>query len=64
MVKVWKLGVMSYDTALNIQTALARRHLDAMIKGTDTKTLDTILMLEHKPVYTVGKKHHHHHSII
>lgn len=54
MVKVWKLGLMSYDTALKIQVALARKHLDAMMRGQDTN-FDTILLVEHKPVYTVGK---------
>lgn len=53
MVKVWKLGVMSYDTAFKIQTALARKHLDAMSKGLDSN-YDTVLLVEHKPVYTVG----------
>lgn len=54
MVKVWKLGLMNYDTALNIQLAIARKHLDAMMKGTTTN-YDTLLLVEHKPVYTVGK---------
>ncbi|KAL4706821.1 hypothetical protein ACJJTC_010055 [Scirpophaga incertulas] len=53
MVKVWKLGLTSYDTALKIQLAIARRHLDAMIKGLPTN-YDTVLFVEHKPVYTVG----------
>ncbi|CAG9575710.1 unnamed protein product [Danaus chrysippus] len=53
MVKVWKLGLMNYDTALNIQLAIARKHLDAMMKGITTN-YDTLLLVEHKPVYTVG----------
>ncbi|KAF9415386.1 hypothetical protein HW555_006976 [Spodoptera exigua] len=53
MVKVWKLGLMSYDTALKIQTALARKHLDAILKGQDS-LCDTLLLVEHKPVFTVG----------
>ncbi|KAJ0181102.1 hypothetical protein K1T71_003187 [Dendrolimus kikuchii] len=53
MVKVWKLGLMSYDTALKIQLALARKHLDAIMKGQDIN-YDTLLLVEHKPVYTVG----------
>lgn len=44
---------MSYDTAFKIQTALARKHLDAMAKGLDAN-YDTILLVEHKPVFTVG----------
>lgn len=53
MIKVWKLGLMSYDTALKIQVALARKHLDAIMKGQDSN-FDTILLVEHKPVFTVG----------
>ncbi|KOB72356.1 putative lipoyltransferase 2, mitochondrial [Operophtera brumata] len=51
MVKVWKLGLSSYDTALKIQVALARKHLDAMKKGIDVD-YDTLLLVEHKPVFT------------
>lgn len=54
MVKVWQLGLMSFDTALKIQGALARKHLDALMKGQDANW-DTILLVEHKPVYTVGQ---------
>lgn len=54
MIKVWKLGLMSFDTALKIQMSLARRHLDAIAKGLDSDS-DTLLLVEHKPVYTVGK---------
>ncbi|CAK1548312.1 unnamed protein product [Leptosia nina] len=53
MIKVWRLGLMSYDTALKIQMAIARKHLDSMTKGTDVD-YDTLLLVEHKPVYTVG----------
>lgn len=56
MVKIWNLGLTSYDTALKIQVALARKHLDAVKKGSDSKIYDTVLLAEHKPVYTVGKK--------
>lgn len=54
MVKVWKLGLTSYDTALKIQSALARKILNAIAKGMDVD-YDTILLVEHKPVYTVGE---------
>ncbi|XP_072936195.1 octanoyl-[acyl-carrier-protein]:protein N-octanoyltransferase LIPT2, mitochondrial [Epargyreus clarus] len=53
MVKIWNLGLISFDTALKIQLAIARRHLDAMMKGIDAN-YDTLLLVEHKPVYTVG----------
>lgn len=55
VVKVWKLGLTSYDTAFKVQHALSRRHLDAMLKGhSQGDNYDTLLMVEHKPVYTVG----------
>lgn len=54
MVRVWKLGLMSYDTALKIQKALARKHLDNVMKGQESK-IDTLLLVEHKPVFTVGR---------
>lgn len=55
VVKVWKLGLTSYDTAFKIQHALSRRHLDAMLKGHNQDVnYDTLLLVEHKPVYTVG----------
>ncbi|RVE54346.1 hypothetical protein evm_000831 [Chilo suppressalis] len=44
---------MSYDTALKIQLALARKHLDGITRGLQTN-YDTLLLVEHKPVYTVG----------
>ncbi|XP_004928544.1 putative lipoyltransferase 2, mitochondrial [Bombyx mandarina] len=53
MVKIWRLGLMSYDTALNIQLAIARKHLDSIKNGLDFNH-DTLLLVEHKPVYTVG----------
>ncbi|XP_049884358.1 putative lipoyltransferase 2, mitochondrial [Pectinophora gossypiella] len=53
VVKLWRLGLTSYDTAMKIQQALSRKHLDAMMKGKDAN-YDTILLVEHKPVYTVG----------
>ncbi|XP_053601531.1 octanoyl-[acyl-carrier-protein]:protein N-octanoyltransferase LIPT2, mitochondrial [Plodia interpunctella] len=53
IVKVWKLGLMSYDTALKIQLSIARKHLDSMTKGLE-ENYDTLLLVEHKPVYTVG----------
>ncbi|XP_034841236.1 octanoyl-[acyl-carrier-protein]:protein N-octanoyltransferase LIPT2, mitochondrial [Maniola hyperantus] len=53
MVKVWKLGLISYDTAFKIQSSIARKHLDAMMKGVNSD-YDTLLLVEHKPVYTVG----------
>lgn len=54
MIKIWKLGLMSFDTALKIQMSLARKHLDAIAKGLNSNH-DTLLLVEHKPVYTVGE---------
>ncbi|KPI93244.1 PREDICTED: putative lipoyltransferase 2, mitochondrial [Papilio xuthus] len=53
MVKIWKLGLVSYDTALKIQQALAKRHFNALRNGQSINN-DTLLLVEHKPVYTVG----------
>ncbi|CAH2068479.1 unnamed protein product, partial [Iphiclides podalirius] len=53
MVKVWKLGLVSFDTAHKIQQVLARKHLNALMNGQNAN-LDTLLLVEHKPVYTVG----------
>ncbi|CAK1599676.1 unnamed protein product [Parnassius mnemosyne] len=53
MVQIWKLGLISYDTALKIQLALARKHLDAIMNRQNVN-YDTLLLVEHKPVYTVG----------
>ncbi|XP_063633265.1 octanoyl-[acyl-carrier-protein]:protein N-octanoyltransferase LIPT2, mitochondrial [Cydia splendana] len=52
MVKIWKLGLMSYDTALKIQRAIVRKQLESMTDGTGN--WDTLLLLEHRPVFTVG----------
>lgn len=62
MVRVWKLGLVSYDTALKIQTAVARKHLDCVMKGQDGN-FDTLLLVEHKPVFTVGKSADYFHNI-
>ncbi|XP_068628899.1 octanoyl-[acyl-carrier-protein]:protein N-octanoyltransferase LIPT2, mitochondrial [Battus philenor] len=53
MIKIWKLGLISYDTGLKIQQALARKHLNAIMNGQNIN-YDTLLLVEHKPVYTVG----------
>lgn len=53
MLRIWKLGLMSFDTAMKIQIAMARKHLDALAKGLDSQN-DTLLLLEHKPVFTIG----------
>jgi lipoyl(octanoyl) transferase len=46
--KVLNLGRIEYHAALEIQT----RHADALIAGTGEETL---LLLEHEPVYTIGR---------
>ncbi|KAJ2941863.1 hypothetical protein O0L34_g10677 [Tuta absoluta] len=53
VVKVWRLGLTSYDTTFKIQQSLARKHIEAMRKGSD-KNYDTLILVEHKPIYTVG----------
>ncbi|CAH0722460.1 unnamed protein product, partial [Brenthis ino] len=53
MIKVWRLGLLGYDTAYKIQSTIARKHLDAIAKGS-AANYDTLLLVEHKPVYTTG----------
>ncbi|XP_063373137.1 octanoyl-[acyl-carrier-protein]:protein N-octanoyltransferase LIPT2, mitochondrial [Cydia amplana] len=55
MVKIWNLGLMSYDTALKIQRAIVRKQLESMMNGKGSDW-DTLLLLEHRPVYTVGNR--------
>jgi lipoyl(octanoyl) transferase len=49
-VKTLDLGRIGYLAALDIQT----RHADALAAGTGPETL---LLLEHDPVYTIGRTH-------
>lgn len=50
-VKIWKLGVINYSLGLRLQKYIADLHHN------DTKNHDTLLLLEHPPVYTVGIRH-------
>ncbi|XP_044745477.1 putative lipoyltransferase 2, mitochondrial [Coccinella septempunctata] len=47
LVKILKLGTLSYETGLKLQCFMARKHILA-------ENQNTLLLLEHKPVYTVG----------
>ncbi|KAL3285585.1 hypothetical protein HHI36_000115 [Cryptolaemus montrouzieri] len=48
IVKVCKLGKISYESGLKLQRFLANEHLN------DKVASNTILLLEHTPVYTIG----------
>lgn len=47
-VKIWKLGQVQYSLALKLQKYIADLHHN------NTKNHDTLLLLEHPPVYTIG----------
>jgi len=40
--------------ALEIQNALARKHLDSLRQGLVSTAPDTVILTEHSPVYTIG----------
>ncbi|XP_017768144.1 PREDICTED: putative lipoyltransferase 2, mitochondrial [Nicrophorus vespilloides] len=50
VVKVWRLGRINYGDAQKVQTALAQLHHSSP----NDDTLNSMLLLEHTPVYTVG----------
>lgn len=47
-VKIWKLGQINYTLALKLQKYIADLH------HINAKNHDTLLLLEHPPVYTIG----------
>jgi lipoate-protein ligase B len=49
-IKVWEEGLIKYDKAYKLQQALAARHLNVV----DKTPQDTLLLVEHYPVYTIG----------
>uniref|UniRef100_T1J567 lipoyl(octanoyl) transferase n=1 Tax=Strigamia maritima TaxID=126957 RepID=T1J567_STRMM len=53
VVKVYKLGLISFNNALKIQYNIAQTHFKGM-KEKKNNSSDTLLLLEHRPVYTVG----------
>jgi hypothetical protein len=48
------LGTVPYGTALNLQHQLVQRRLDAL--QSNQVTSDILLLLEHTPVYTGGRR--------
>ncbi|XP_063226632.1 octanoyl-[acyl-carrier-protein]:protein N-octanoyltransferase LIPT2, mitochondrial isoform X1 [Bacillus rossius redtenbacheri] len=54
LVRVLQVGRLCYGSALELQRALAKEHLGAMNSGAWEEAADTLLLLEHEPVYTVG----------
>lgn len=50
LIKIWEEGVIKYDKAFKLQKILAVRH----IEFGDKHSQDTLLIVEHPPVYTIG----------
>lgn len=48
LVKVWKIGKLSYEPALKLQKLVAGLH------HTNEPVPNTVLLVEHNPVYTIG----------
>lgn len=48
LVKIWKIDLLNYSLSLKLQKYLANLH------QTNAKDPDTLLLLEHPPVYTIG----------
>lgn len=49
LVKIWKLGKVDYSQALKLQKHIADLH-----HNDPKNNHDTLLLLEHPPVYTIG----------
>ena len=54
LVQVVRLGRMGYQPALKLQNKYAQQHLDYLAGRSTTPGQDTLLVVEHDPVYTVG----------
>ena len=54
VVDVINLGRLGFLQAYNMQMRYARKHLDELTMSRPAKAHDTLLLVEHNPVYTVG----------
>jgi lipoate-protein ligase B len=56
LINVYKLNRIDYSKCLKIQKYLVKKQLDSLQTGskTDETPLDSLLLLEHNPVYTIG----------
>ena len=54
LVKVTNLGRLGYLQALNIQNRCAQHHLDKLAGRTTDPAENTLFIVEHDPVYTIG----------
>ena len=54
LIKVINLGRIGFTPAYEIQTELVRRHLDYLKKKSSIVPENSLLLLEHHPVYTIG----------
>lgn len=56
LVAVRNLGRMSYGTAVRIMTDMAKKKLLSSTNKNKIEAPDTLLMVEHNPVYTIGTR--------
>ena len=54
VVSVINLGRMGFLQAYSVQCRYARMHLDELAGNGSAKGQDTLLLVEHNPVFTVG----------
>lgn len=54
LINVYKLNRIDYMKCLKIQKYLLKKQLDSLDKPKSSQNLDSLLLLEHEPVYTVG----------
>lgn len=50
IIKIWNVGNITYGSALKLQTHIANLHFI----NDNNNVKDTLLILEHPPVYTTG----------
>ncbi|XP_017882986.1 putative lipoyltransferase 2, mitochondrial [Ceratina calcarata] len=59
VVKVLSAGRISYQTGLHLQTILSNRHrIDKQNPSSNDTNRDSLILLEHDPVYTIGIRDH------
>ncbi|RWS28284.1 putative lipoyltransferase 2-like protein [Leptotrombidium deliense] len=53
-VKILNIGRKRFNEALSIQSTISRTILDALKCGNEDRVENTLILVEHSPVYTVG----------
>ncbi|BFZ00221.1 hypothetical protein BsWGS_03260 [Bradybaena similaris] len=59
-VSVITLGRMGFMAAYNVQMRFARQHLDELAGRPHVQGENTLLLVEHTPVYTIGIRNHNY----